>query len=73
MAVAHDEVGTPVDALAHAAAARWRRRVRLGLAVGGVADGLALTLGLFHEYQSVVDPGRDQHDTRLFGGVTFDF
>lgn len=43
MAVAHDEVGTPVDALAHAAAARWRRRVRLGLAVGGVADGLALT------------------------------
>ena len=37
------------------------------------ADGLALTLGLFHEYQSVVDPGRDQHDTRLFGGVTFDF
>ena len=37
------------------------------------ADGLALTLGLLHEYQSVVDDGRDNDDLKIFGGLTFDF
>jgi len=37
------------------------------------ADGLSLTIGLIHEYQSIVNPGAANNDTRLFGGVTFDF
>jgi len=37
------------------------------------ADGLSLSLGFIHEYQSQVDPGREHNDVKLFGGVTFDF
>jgi putative salt-induced outer membrane protein YdiY len=37
------------------------------------ADGLSLTLGLLHEYQTIVDSGRENSDLRLFGGLTFDF
>lgn len=37
------------------------------------ADGLAITIGLLHEYQSLVDSGRENSDLRLFGGLTLDF
>ena len=37
------------------------------------ADGLALTLGLLWEYQSVVDAGNEHNDLKIFGGLTFDF
>jgi putative salt-induced outer membrane protein YdiY len=37
------------------------------------ADGLAITAGLLHEHQSKVNPGRDNNDIRIFGGLTFDF
>lgn len=34
---------------------------------------LAVTAGLTHEYQSVIDPGKDHHDLRIFTGLQFDF
>lgn len=37
------------------------------------ADGLSVTIGFLHEYESDPDPGIDQNDFRLFGGLTFDF
>jgi putative salt-induced outer membrane protein len=37
------------------------------------ADGLSLTFGFLHEYESQVDAGDDRNDFKLFGGLTFDF
>lgn len=37
------------------------------------ADGLSLTFGFLHDYQSQVDDGDDYNDFKLFGGLTFDF
>ena len=34
---------------------------------------MSLTLGLEHEYQSQIDPGRDHNDLRLIAGLQFDF
>lgn len=34
---------------------------------------LSLTAGLEHEYQSIVDPGRERHDLRLYAGLRMDF
>lgn len=38
-----------------------------------IKDGLELTAGLLHEYQSEVDAGIEQSDLRLYAGVGFDF
>jgi putative salt-induced outer membrane protein YdiY len=38
-----------------------------------VRDGLSLTAGLLHEYDSVVDPGNERSNLRLFAGVGLDF
>jgi putative salt-induced outer membrane protein YdiY len=35
--------------------------------------GLGLSAGLRREYQSIVDPGKDRHDLRLFAGIRLDF
>lgn len=34
---------------------------------------LSFSIGLRHEYQSVIDPGEDHNDTRLYSGIRFDF
>lgn len=34
---------------------------------------LAVTAGVTHEYQSVIDPGKDHNDLRFFTGLQFDF
>lgn len=34
---------------------------------------LSLTLRFTHEYQAIVDPGKDKHDTRLLIGLSFEF
>lgn len=34
---------------------------------------LSVTAGLTHEYQSVVDPGREKNDTKIFTGLQFGF
>lgn len=39
----------------------------------GVEDGLSLTAGLLHEYQSEVDPGQEESDLRIFAGLGLDF
>lgn len=36
-------------------------------------NGLSLSAGLRHEYQSVVDPDRDRNDLRLYAGLQLDF
>ncbi len=36
-------------------------------------DGVSLNVGLFQEYQSDVDPGRENNDLRIFGGFAIDF
>jgi len=37
------------------------------------ADGLSFSVGFLHEHQSIVDPGVDRNDFKVFGGLTFDF
>ena len=34
---------------------------------------MSLTAGVFHEYQSDVDPGIDKSDVKIFAGLQFDF
>ncbi|MHC4551672.1 MAG: DUF481 domain-containing protein [Planctomycetota bacterium] len=34
---------------------------------------LSFSFGLHHEYQSIVDPGEDRNDTRVYSGIRFDF
>lgn len=34
---------------------------------------LAVTAGVTHEYQSVIDPGKDHNDLRVYTGLQFDF
>jgi len=37
------------------------------------ADGLSLTVGILHEYESDPDDGLDKSDFKLFGGLVLDF
>ncbi len=37
------------------------------------ADGLSFSIGFLHEHESIVDPGVERNDFKLFGGLTFDF
>lgn len=37
------------------------------------ADGLSLKIGLLHEYESEVDPGRNHNDLKYFAALLFDF
>ncbi|MHC4757846.1 MAG: DUF481 domain-containing protein [Planctomycetota bacterium] len=34
---------------------------------------LSFLIGLFHEHQSIVDPGKDKNDTRIFSGIQYGF
>jgi putative salt-induced outer membrane protein YdiY len=34
---------------------------------------LSFNIGLLHEYQAYVDPGKKKHDTRLFSGIQYNF
>ena len=38
-----------------------------------IGDGLGLSAGLLHEYQSEVDPGADESDLKIFAGLLYDF
>ncbi|MHC4855463.1 MAG: DUF481 domain-containing protein [Planctomycetota bacterium] len=34
---------------------------------------LSLVLGISHEYQAIVDPGKDKNDTRIYTGIRYKF
>ncbi|MHC4214641.1 MAG: DUF481 domain-containing protein, partial [Planctomycetota bacterium] len=34
---------------------------------------LSFLIGILHEYQSVVDPGKEKNDTRIHTGIQFKF
>ena len=39
----------------------------------GDESNLNLTVGLLHEYQSIIDPGNDRHDLKIHAGLRIDF
>lgn len=51
---------------------RTRTTAHWKLKVAPESD-LSVTAGVVHEYQSVVDPGLDKNDIRIFTGVQYDF
>ncbi|MFG0330841.1 MAG: YdiY family protein [Phycisphaerales bacterium] len=36
-------------------------------------NNMSLTLGAYHEYQSQVDPGVEENDLKIYGGLSFNF
>ena len=39
----------------------------------GDESNLNLSVGLLHEYQSIIDPGNDRHDLKIHAGLRIDF